>query len=83
MAGMPSIILERAREVLAHLSQVGGKIHAQVENLQQYQLKLFGPDETLSDLKAFLDGMDIDLLTPVEALLKLNQIKNMVKRFNN
>lgn len=83
MAGMPLMILERARAVLAHLSQVGGKI--KVEGLPQepYQLKLFGPDKDLRDLATCLDAIDINQLTPVDALLKLNEIKNMVKRFNN
>ncbi|WP_439099471.1 DNA mismatch repair protein MutS [Cardinium endosymbiont of Oedothorax gibbosus] len=85
MAGMPSMILERAREVLAHLSQVGGKMHAKIEAFPkgQYQLKLFGPDEDLSGLKALLEAIDISALSPIEALLKLNDLKNMVKGFKS
>ncbi|MEF2229165.1 MAG: DNA mismatch repair protein MutS [Candidatus Cardinium sp.] len=83
MAGMPVTILERAREVLAHLSQVGR--HAQVEKLPQvqYQLKLFEPDNGLSELKAYLESIDINTLSPVDALIKLNDLKNRVERFKN
>ncbi|WP_243518776.1 MULTISPECIES: DNA mismatch repair protein MutS [unclassified Candidatus Cardinium] len=90
MAGMPAMILARARAILAHLSQVGGKVgkvDEKIENLpkEQYQLKLFEPNEPnkgLSDLKAFLEAIDMDRLSPVEALLKLNEIKNMVTNCN-
>ncbi len=84
MAGMPAKILERARVVLAHLSQAGGNMHAKVENLpEQYQLKIFDSNEDLNALKACLDAIDINALTPVEALLKLNEIKNMIKKMSN
>lgn len=85
MAGMPAIIVERARAVLAHLSQVGGKMHAKVEPLPtaEYQLKLFAPSEAGSNLIALLEAIDIDTLAPVEALVKLNDLKNMVKSFKD
>lgn len=84
-AGMPSVIVERAREILVYLSQIGGKMNEKVEKLakKQYQLKLFAPNEDLSSLKTFLERIDINALSPVEALLKLNDLKNMVKNFKN
>ncbi|TSJ80555.1 DNA mismatch repair protein MutS [Cardinium endosymbiont of Dermatophagoides farinae] len=83
MAGMPAVIVERAREVLAHLSVVGGKMPVEKIPKAHYQLKLFGPNEDLTEFKAFLDAIDINTLAPVEALLKLNELKNMVKSIKN
>ncbi len=41
-----------------------------------YQLSIFGGhDPKFEVLKAMLDGIDINTLSPVEALLKLNEIK--------
>jgi len=36
-------------------------------------------DPTLSQIKEEILGTDIDMLTPVEALLKLNEIKSLLK----
>lgn len=84
-AGMSSVIVERAREILVHLSQIDGKMNEKVENLpkKQYQLKIFAPNEDLSSLKTFLERIDINALSPIEALLKLSDLKNMVKNFKN
>jgi DNA mismatch repair protein MutS len=83
MAGMPSLILERATEVLSHLSEIGGKMYTKgIETLPktQYQLKIFSADDDLSYLKTFIDKIDINSLSPVEALFKLNEIKNRLKK---
>lgn len=84
MAGMPVTILDRATEVLHHLSEVGGKIHPKsiAKGLPKtlYQLSLFEVNEDFNYFKSFLDKIDINTLAPIEALLKLNEVKNMLKK---
>jgi DNA mismatch repair protein MutS len=44
------------------------------------QLSIFDAhSQTFDDIRKMLDGIDINRLTPVEALLKLNEIKNLLK----
>lgn len=87
MAGMPAEILDRAAEVLSHLSAAGGKMHTKsiVEKLPKipYQLSLFEENKAFNSIKSLLDTIDINTLAPVEALLKLNEIKNMLKEGKN
>jgi DNA mismatch repair protein MutS len=46
----------------------------------QFQLSIFDAhSETFSDIRNLLNALDIDRLTPVEALLKINEIKNLLK----
>lgn len=82
MGGMPPIILERATQILSHLSQVNQTIDANTDTSEQggYQFKHFYTNEALNDLKILLEAIDINLLRPVDALLKLNQIKNIVQK---
>ncbi|ROT47721.1 DNA mismatch repair protein MutS [Candidatus Cardinium hertigii] len=87
MAGMPTIILERATEILQHLSAISGKIPEKeiVTALSptKYQLKLFDADADLGYLRTFLDEIDINTLSPVEALLKLSEMQNILKKERN
>jgi DNA mismatch repair protein MutS len=46
----------------------------------QFQLSIFDAhSETFNDIRNLLNALDIDRLTPVEALLKINEIKNLLK----
>jgi DNA mismatch repair protein MutS len=85
MAGMPKLVLERANQILAHLES----LHKQQDTTgnqkkmslpaQDYQLSFFQLDDpVLSNIKEELLKTDINTLTPVEALMKLNEIKKMV-----
>lgn len=80
MAGMPQWILRRANEVLKTLenSHVNEKISDKTRKIteQNLQLSFFQLDDPiLESLREELLGMDINTLTPVEALMKLNEIK--------
>lgn len=80
MAGMPQWIVKRAGEVLKTLenSQVNEKMAKKTEKITQenMQLSFFKLDDPiLEDLREELLGIDINTLTPVEALMKLNEIK--------
>ena len=78
MAGMPNSILNRAKEMLnwleSHRSSKKTKIGK--ENMQLSFIQL--DDPILEEIKQELIDIDINSLTPVEALMKLNSIKEKV-----
>ncbi len=92
MAGMPPSLIDRANEILHQLeeSREGGQEINLDENLkklllpnsgnQQMQLSIFDAHSaTFAEIRKLLDAVDINRLTPVEALLKLQEIKGKVK----
>jgi DNA mismatch repair protein MutS len=85
MAGMPKLVLERANQILGHLESLHkqqdttGKQKKMSLPKQDFQLSFFQLDDpVLSNIKEELLKTDINTLTPVEALMKLNEIKKMV-----
>jgi DNA mismatch repair protein MutS len=88
MAGMPKKMLDRANEVLAkleasHAGQTSEKVKTNNKkipvNVDDFQLSFFQLDDpVLENIKEELINIDINTLTPVEALMKLNEIKKMV-----
>ena len=88
MAGMPPSLLKRAEEILLQLEdkQVGENIGEQVKKLStahtapQMQFSIFDAHtETFHTMRKLLEDTDINRLTPVEALLKLQEVKNLLK----
>ena len=84
MAGMPPDLINRAKELLKVLESkhVDGSIQESLKGVSapKVQLSIFDAhSETFDDIRKMLDGIDINRLTPVEALLKLNEIKGMLK----
>jgi DNA mismatch repair protein MutS len=84
MAGMPPKLIERANEVLQQLESkhVDENIGENVKKLSapKLQLSIFDAhSETFDEIRTMLDSIDINRLTPVEALMKLNEIKQRVK----
>ena len=88
IAGMPRSIVKRANIILKELekdnSQVGSVGKAAVERLDQsrdgMQLSFFQLDDpVLSQIRDEILGLDVNNLTPVEALNKLNDIKKILK----
>ncbi len=87
IAGMPRSIVKRAEVILKQLeadnAEVGSVGKPSVENLAQsrdgVQLSIFQLDDpVLSQVRDEIIGLDINNLTPVEALNKLNDIKKIV-----
>ncbi len=83
MAGMPQWVLKRANEVLKTLekSQVNEKISDKTKKIteENMQLSFFQLDDPiLESIREELLGIDINTLTPVEALMKLNEIKRQL-----
>jgi len=94
MAGMPPSLIERANEILEELevrsqqSEVGSPNTGNVlkgmsgpkSDSHRMQLSIFDAhSETFGEIRKMLEGIDINRLTPVEALLKLQEIKNSLK----
>jgi DNA mismatch repair protein MutS len=86
MAGMPPALIDRANEILKQLEQKHAdqpdSPREQVKNIstQKLQLSIFDAHiETFEQIRQLLEGIDINRLTPVEALLKLNEIKSLLK----
>lgn len=82
MAGMPPSLVERAKQLLVHFEQ--NKVNDQqaagsvvrFSTKQSIQLNMFElKDEDTLKIRNILAGVDIDRMTPVEALLKLQEIK--------
>ena len=83
LAGMPSKVVNRANEVLKTLeksrSQSGSKDSAKAITEENLQLSFFQLDDpVLENIREELTKIDINTLTPIEALMKLNSIKKMI-----
>lgn len=83
MAGMPNEVVIRANEILHHLEkdkikeQHGQKIESLPKN--NFQLSMFESDPHYEEVLGLLNKLDINTISPVEALLKLNEIKTILK----
>ncbi len=82
MAGMPQQVLHRANKILKKLEQSHSseELTDKVKSMQdEMQLSFFNLDDPLlENIKDEILHIDIDTLTPVEALMKLNEIKRML-----
>jgi len=85
LAGMPKRIVERASEILLELEKMHRREGAQKpirvpESVQTgMQLSFFQLDDPLLEqIREKLSELDIDNLTPVEALMKLSEIRKML-----
>lgn len=87
MAGMPPALINRANAILKqledkHADSDGSEVSKAVKQLAvpQMQLSIFDAHtEVFDDIRKMLESTDINRLTPVEALLKLNEIKGLLK----
>ncbi|WP_020530892.1 DNA mismatch repair protein MutS [Flexithrix dorotheae] len=85
MAGMPNNIVIRANEILHHLEKdkIRDKNQKKMKEVPQsnYQLNLFEVnDPQYNQVKEILKNLDINTISPVEALLKLNEIKGLISK---
>jgi DNA mismatch repair protein MutS len=82
MAGIPHLVINRADEVLAELEKkinTNEVLPASKSQAAGFQLSFVQLDDPLLlQIKNELLNLDINSLTPVEALMKLNSIKNML-----
>lgn len=84
MAGMPNQVIHRANKILKQLekSHSSEELTDKVKSLNnEMQLSIFNLDDPLlEEIKDEILHLDIDTLTPVEALMKLNEIKRMLQK---
>lgn len=83
MAGMPQTVIARAQKMLKKLEKDhSGEVLSGVKSVRdEMQLSFFNLDDPLlEDLREEILGLDINTLTPVEALMKLNEIKRMLEK---
>ena len=85
LAGMPPRLIGRASEILKRLEQErtgGEKIKDSMRKIQKqaYQLQMFAIDDPiLEKIRDMLNNLDVNTLTPVEALMKLDEIQRLLK----
>lgn len=88
MAGMPQSIVNRANEILKELEGIGANTEALAKPVDEiahsregFQMSIFQLDDpVLSQIRDELLGIEIDNLTPIQALNKLNDIKKLLKK---
>lgn len=84
MAGMPQEVVLRANDILhslekSHHKQETTKAVKEMPKVN-YQMTLFEPqDPKIEELKSKLKTIDINTLSPIEALLKLNELRRLVE----
>lgn len=85
LAGMPAKLIGRAGEILKRLEQErtgGEQIKDSMRKIQKqaYQLQMFAIDDpVLEKIRDMLNNLDVNTLTPVEALMKLDEIQRLLK----
>ena len=88
MAGLPPELIARAKEILANLEANELTPHSKKPKLAMRrkgrsvdanQLSLFG-DQQSQKVKKALDGVDINRMTPLQALQKLDELKKIVEK---
>lgn len=85
LAGMPSKVVNRANEILKTLesNRTQGDSKEKIKKVteENLQLSFFQLDDpVLENIREELTKIDINTLTPIEALMKLNAIKKMIGR---
>jgi DNA mismatch repair protein MutS len=85
IAGMPQSVVLRANEILHHLE----KDHIKENNKEKikeapknnFQLSFFDPvDSVGEEIKGMLNEVDVNTISPIEALLKLNELKRLLQK---
>ncbi len=85
LAGMPTAVVHRASKMLKQLEKnhTNSDVKETLKNAQEeeMQLSFFQLDDPLlEDIKEEILSTNIDALTPIEALMKLNEIKRMLTK---
>lgn len=84
MAGVPQQVIQKANKILKKLEQSHSneKVTDSLQSVQnEMQLSFFHLDDPLlEEIKEEILHLDIDTLTPVEALMKLNEIKRLLTK---
>ncbi|WP_394345831.1 DNA mismatch repair protein MutS [Flammeovirga pectinis] len=83
LAGMPGSVVRRSEDILEHLEQDKRK-EKNTERIKEmpkdnYQLSIFDSvDPIAKELKEQLEQLDVNTMTPLDAMLKLNELKKLL-----
>ena len=83
MAGMPQFVLKKAEQLLAQLekSRSSAADEPLTEKKQEWQLSMIQmQDPLLEEIRSELDGLDLNNLTPIEALMVLKELQAKTKQ---
>ncbi|KIC01983.1 DNA mismatch repair protein MutS [Flavobacterium sp. JRM] len=83
MAGMPQIVILKAQKLLKKLEKdhSSDALNGVKSDSDEMQMSFFNLDDPLlEEIKEEILNLDINAITPVEALMKLNEIKRMITR---
>jgi DNA mismatch repair protein MutS len=81
LAGMPAAVVKRARKILGELERDGNLRERLKPDGTSTQPDLFAgrQDPKLEALAAEVEALDVNALTPIQALAKLSELKKMVE----
>ncbi|UII22089.1 DNA mismatch repair protein MutS [Fulvivirga ligni] len=86
LAGMPNQVVIRANEIMHFLEKDKHKndTRKKLEEVPKanFQMNLFEADPRFKEIKGMLEMLDINTISPVEALLKLNELKTVLEKNN-
>ncbi|MGL2966656.1 DNA mismatch repair protein MutS [Flavobacterium sp. XGLA_31] len=83
MAGMPQMVIQKAQKLLKKLEKnhSSDALNGIKSDKEEMQLSIFNLDDPLlEEIREDIINLDINTLTPVEALMKLNEIKRMLQK---
>ena len=84
MAGMPNKVVIRANEIMHFLEKDKSKkeMSKKFEKIpsNNFQMNIFEADPKFKEIQEMVDKLDINTISPVEALLKLNEIKSKLTK---
>ena len=80
MAGMPKLVLDSAKNKLKLMERTSPNKLKGDNKDDSFQLSFFDvEDPKMQEIRKIIENLDIDNLSPVDALIKLNQIKKEIK----
>lgn len=81
LAGMPNKVVLRANEIMHFLEKNKHDTSKKLEEIPKnnFQMNMFEADPKFKEVQEMIDTLDINTISPVEALLKLNEIKGILK----
>ncbi|MEZ4908652.1 MAG: hypothetical protein R2771_13660 [Saprospiraceae bacterium] len=90
MSGMPVMIIDRAYDILNQLekkwhddSEKGESIDKKLKEIEKertYQLSIFDMSNDISNkLKSELETLDLNSMTPIDCMIKINELKKIIE----
>ena len=78
MAGLPAQIINTSEKILKDLEQK--KPSNKVNEIDEFQLTIFDNNSSeMKEIKKILDNVDIENMTPVDSLIQLSKLKQILK----